>query len=77
MSSAERTLFQRLARLSSAAEEAQALMRRRRHGTEPFSRVRFADGRTVSHPPGTDRSRALFLAAADLVDAHPGREPPR
>lgn len=73
MSSAERTLFQRLARFPYAAIEAQAFMRRRRHGTEPFSRVRFADGRTVAHPPGTERSRTLFLAAADLIDIAPNR----
>jgi hypothetical protein len=58
-----------LNRVSSYAEEAAAFMRRRRMTRQPFARVHYKGGRVVSYPSDTEAGRALFRAAADLIDA--------
>jgi hypothetical protein len=57
-----------LNRVSSYAEEAAAYMRRRRMTRQPFARVHYAGGRVVAYPSDTEAGRALFRAAADLID---------
>jgi hypothetical protein len=58
-----------LNRVSGYAEEAAAYLRRRRITRKPFARVHYEGGRVVAFPPDTDEGRALFRAAADLIDA--------
>jgi hypothetical protein len=58
-----------LNRVSGYAEEAAAFMRRRRMTRQPFARVHYSGGRVVSYPSDTEAGRALFRAAADLIDA--------
>jgi hypothetical protein len=58
-----------LNRVSGYAEEAAAYMRRRRVTRQPFARVHYAGGRSAAYPPDTEAGRALFRAAADLIDA--------
>jgi hypothetical protein len=55
-------------RVSGYAEEAAGFLRRRRMTRKPFARVYHADGRSAAHPAETDAGRALFLAAARLID---------
>jgi hypothetical protein len=58
-----------LARVSAYAEEAAGFLRRRRMTRKPFARVGYPGGRATSYPPQTEAGRALFLAAADLIEA--------
>lgn len=62
----QRTL---LDRVSGYAEEAAAYMRRRRVTRSPFARVHYHGGRVVAYPSDTEAGRALFRAAANLIDA--------
>jgi hypothetical protein len=62
----QRTL---LDRVSGYAEEAAAYLRRRRITRKPFARVYYEGGRVVSYPSDTEAGRALFRAAAKLIDA--------
>jgi hypothetical protein len=62
----QRTLIDRV---SGYAEEAAAFMRRRRITRKPFARVHYKGGRVVAYPPDTEPGRALFRAAANLIDA--------
>jgi hypothetical protein len=62
----QRTL---LDRVSGYAEEAAAFMRRRRITRKPFARVHYKGGRVVAYQSDTDAGRALFRAAANLIDA--------
>jgi hypothetical protein len=57
-----------LGRVSAYAEEAAGFLRRRRMTRKPFARVGYPGGRTVAHGPDTEAGRALFRAAADLID---------
>jgi hypothetical protein len=56
-------------RVSGYADEAAAFLRRRRLTREPFARVHAPGGRIVDCPADTDAGRALFLAAAKVIDA--------
>jgi hypothetical protein len=58
-----------LDRFSGYADEASAYLRRRRLTRRPFARVYYSGGRSASHPSDTEPGRALFLAAAKLIDA--------
>jgi hypothetical protein len=55
-------------RVSGLADEAAAYLRRRRTTRRPFARVYLAGGHGASHSPQTEEGRALFLAAARLID---------
>jgi hypothetical protein len=57
-----------LGRVSAYAEEAAAFLRRRRITRKPFARVGYAGGRTAAYGPDTEAGRALFRAAADLME---------
>ncbi|HYU60432.1 MAG TPA: hypothetical protein VEK39_06720 [Solirubrobacterales bacterium] len=57
-----------LSRVSSYADEAAAFLRRRRLTRQPFARVWWSGGRGASYAPETETGRALFLAAAELID---------
>jgi len=58
-----------LDRVSGYAEEAAAYMRRRRITRKPFARVQYQGGRVVAYAPDAEAGRALFRAAANLIDA--------
>ena len=58
-----------LERVSGYADEASAYLRRRRATRTPFARVYVAGGRSAAHGSDTEAGRALFRAAADLIDA--------
>jgi hypothetical protein len=58
-----------LDRFSGYAEEASAYLRRRRQTRKPFARVYYSGGRSAAHDPTTESGRALFRAAAKLIDA--------
>jgi hypothetical protein len=58
-----------LNRVSGYAEEAAAFMRRRRMTRKPFARVHYKGGRVVAYPSDDEAGRALFRAAADVIDA--------
>jgi hypothetical protein len=55
-------------RVSGYADEAAAYMRRRRATREPFARVHYAGGRSAGYAPDSEGGRALFRAAARLID---------
>ena len=57
-----------LNRVSGYADEAAAYMRRRRHLRKPFARVYYAGGRSEAISSETDEGKALFLAAARLIE---------
>ena len=57
-----------LNRVSGDAEEAAAYMRRRRATRQPFARVHYAGGRAAAYSSDAEAGRALFRAAADLID---------
>jgi len=61
----QRTL---LDRVSAYAEEAAAYLRRRRITRKPFARVHYEGGRVIAYAPDTEAGRALFRAAARLID---------
>jgi hypothetical protein len=53
-------------------------MRRRRITRKPFARVHYSGGRVLAYPPDDEAGRALFRAAANLIDAaRVGEEAPR
>ena len=56
-------------RLSGYAEEATAYLRRRQEDRKPFARVQLEGGRGRTFGPEDAEGRALFLAAAGLIDA--------
>lgn len=58
-----------LDRMSGYADEAAGYVRRRRLTRKPFARVYEAGGAGAAHSPETEEGRALFLAAARLIDA--------
>lgn len=58
-----------LDRMSGYADEAAAYVRRRRLTRKPFARVYVEGGAGRAHSPNTPEGRALFLAAASLIDA--------
>jgi hypothetical protein len=66
MEKPQRTL---IGKVSAYAEEASAYLRRRRINRKPFARIHYPGGRSVGVGPETDEGRALFRAAADLIDA--------
>jgi hypothetical protein len=61
-----------LDRVSGYADEAAAYLRRRRMTRLPFARVYWPGGRAAAYPAESDTGRALFLAAAELIDAARG-----
>lgn len=61
-----------LNRVSGYADEAAAFLRRRRMTRKPFARVYWSGGRSEAFPPETETGRALFLAAARLIDVARG-----
>jgi hypothetical protein len=54
--------------MTGYAEEAAAFLRRRRITRRPFARVYYAGGESAAFAPETREGRALFLAAARLID---------
>ena len=56
-------------RVSGYADEAAAYLRRRRLTRKPFARVYAEGGQGATYPPETEQGRALFLAAAQMIDA--------
>lgn len=59
-------------RASTYADEALAYLRRRRHARRPFARVYVAGGHVATQTPDSEAGRALFIAAARLIET--GRE---
>jgi hypothetical protein len=57
-----------LGRVSAYAEEAAGFLRRRRMTRKPFARVAYSGGRSEAYAPETESGRALFRAAADLIE---------
>ncbi len=57
-----------LDRVSGYADEAAAYMRRRRHMRKPFARVHYPGGRSLEFPSDSERGKALFVAAARLIE---------
>ena len=57
-----------LDRVSGYADEAAAYMRRRRHIRKPFARVYYSGGRAQSFSSETDEGKALFTAAARVIE---------
>ena len=51
------------------AAELEAFRRRRRLARQPFARVHYADGRGATYGADSPAGRALFRAAASLIDA--------
>jgi len=56
-------------RVAGYADEAAAYVRRRRLTRKPFARVYAEGGAGRSLAPEGEHGRALFLAAASLIDA--------
>jgi len=56
-------------RITGYREEAAAYLRRRQEDRKPFARVSLSDGRGRKLGSDTDHGRALFLAAASVIDA--------
>ena len=54
--------------VSGYADEAAAYMRRRRHMRKPFARVHYAGGRSLDFAGDGDAGRALFDAAAHVLE---------
>ena len=57
-----------LDRVSSYADDAAAYMRRRRHLRKPFARVSYSGGRSVAYESEGEKGKALFLAAARVIE---------
>lgn len=57
-----------LDRVAGYADEAAAFLRRRRISRKPFARVYWPGGREADFPAETESGRALFLAAARLIE---------
>jgi hypothetical protein len=63
-----------LERVTGYADEASAFLRRRRIVRRPFARVHWRGGESAAFDAETAEGRALFRAAAHLIDvAGPGR----
>jgi hypothetical protein len=63
-----------LDRVSGYADEAGAYLRRRRISRRPFARVHWPGGQSAAFDSETVEGRALFRAAAHLIDvAGPAR----
>ena len=60
-----------LDRVSGAADEANAYLRRRRISRKPFARIHVNGGRSLAFDAESDEGRALFRAAAKLIEAAP------
>jgi hypothetical protein len=58
-----------IGRVTGYADEAASYLRRRRMTRRPFARVHYPGGRSVEAGPDSEAGRALFLAAARLIDA--------
>jgi hypothetical protein len=58
-----------LERVSGYADEAAAFLRRRRETRRPFARVHTPGGGITACASDTEEGRALFLAAARVLDA--------
>jgi alkylation response protein AidB-like acyl-CoA dehydrogenase len=58
-----------IGRVTGYADEAASYLRRRRMTRRPFARVSYPGGRTVDVGTDSEAGRALFLAAAKLIDA--------
>ena len=58
-----------LDRVSGYADEAAAFMRRRRETRRPFARIYYRGGGSAEHQSDSEPGRALFAAAAELIDA--------
>ncbi len=58
-------------RVSGYADEAAAYLRRRRHMRKPLARVYYRGGRSEGWAQDSDEGRALFLAAARLIEVAP------
>jgi hypothetical protein len=65
-----------LERVSGYADEAAAYVRRRRHLRKPFARVYYRGGRSAAFPAETEEGRALFRAAAHLIEVAGPKRPP-
>lgn len=65
-----------LDRVGGYAEEAAAFLRRRRLARRPFARVYRAGGQSACFDADSERGRALFRAAAELMDAARPEQPP-
>jgi hypothetical protein len=59
-------------RVTGYADEASAYLRRRRLNRKPFARVWWHGGRGAAFDAQTEEGRALFLAAANLIDTAKG-----
>lgn len=57
-----------LDRVSGYADEAAAYLRRRRHLRKPFARVHYPGGRLIAYSSATDEGKALFIAAAHVIE---------
>jgi hypothetical protein len=57
-----------LDRVSGYADEAAAYLRRRRHLRKPFARTYYPGGRSTAFPEDSEGGRALFEAAAKLIE---------
>jgi hypothetical protein len=55
-------------RVTGYADEASAYLRRRRLNRQPFARVWWEGDRGAALDAQTEEGRALFLAAANLID---------
>jgi len=55
-------------RVSGYADEAAAYLRRRRHLRKPFARAYYPGGRSVAFPEDSEAGKALFKAAAQLIE---------
>jgi hypothetical protein len=58
-----------LDRVSGYADEASAYLRRRRIQRKPFARVELPGGRGIGLAADSEQGRALFRAAAKLIEA--------
>ena len=57
-----------LERVSGYADEAAAYLRRRRHLRKPFARTYYQRGRSMAFPAESEEGKALFAAAAELIE---------
>ena len=62
-----------LDRVSGYADEAAAYLRRRRHMRKPLARVYYRGGRSEGWAADSEQGRALFAAAARLIEVAPPR----
>jgi hypothetical protein len=65
-----------LDRVSGYADEAAAYLRRRRHMRKPLARVYYRGGRSEGWAADSEQGRALFAAAARLIEVAPPKRAP-